>query len=221
MHVVSNWACPTGRKNSEIFREIRYVWISHGGKCAHVAFLPGGNSYVSHLPRGEIRMCWLSPREKSTSDMFGFILGRTADMDRFLPGRNLIYPGEKSHVVWCCPAGHDNSEILGFLPGRNPICVDFSWGEMRTCCTSPGEKVAGVAFQLGKNRICLIYPRAKSTSDICGFLPGENPTYADYSREEFWTCCISPREKSAPVGFLPGRHFNLSHFPRGEIHFFV
>ena len=150
MHVVSNWACPTGRKNSEIFREIRYVWISHGGKCAHVAFLPGGNSYVSHLPRGEIRMCWLSPREKSTSDMFGFILGRTADMDRFLPGRNLIYPGEKSHVVWCCPAGHDNSEILGFLPGRNPICVDFSWGEMRTCCTSPGEKVAGVAFQLGK-----------------------------------------------------------------------
>jgi hypothetical protein len=111
-----------------------------------------------------------------------------------------------------------------------PRFWDFSRGEIRYVWISPGEKCAPVALLLGRKsqvlhfswekiRICLIYPRAKSTSDICGFLPGGNPTYADYSREEFWTCCISPREKYAPVGFLPGRHFNLSHFPRGEIHF--
>jgi len=148
--------------------------------------------------------------------MFGFILGRTADMGRLFPGRNLIYPGEKSHVVWCCPAGHDNSEILGFLPGRNPICVDFSWGEMRTCCTSPGEKVAGVAFQLGKNshmfdlspgeinfRHLWISPRGKSDMQIIpgrnsghvAFLPGRNLHLSDFSRGDISTCHISPGEK--------------------------
>jgi hypothetical protein len=90
--------------------EIRYVWISPGGKCAPVAFLLARNSHVLHFSRGESRMCCISP-------------------------------GEKSHAVWSCLAGHDNSEVFGFLPGKNPICVDFSRGEMRTCCISPGEKV--------------------------------------------------------------------------------
>ena len=162
----------------------------------------------------------MSPREKS-------------DRCRFLPGRNLIYPGEKSHVVWSCPAGHDNSEILGCLPGRNPICVDFSLGEMRTCCTSPGEKFACVVLQLGKNSHMFdlspgeinfrhltmwIPPRGKS--DICRLFPRGIMDMLHFSPGEICTCRISPGETSQPVTFPPGRNsFLLSDVSPGYTNF--
>ena len=128
-----------------------------------------------------------------------------------------ISPGVKSHAVWSCLAGHDNSEVFGFLPGRNPICVDFSRGEMRTCCISPGEKRACVAFLPGGNRMLfgvaplpMIIPRfldfSRGEIDMCGFLLGRNAPMLHSSRGETRMCCISPGEKLACVTFLPRRN---------------
>jgi len=66
------------------------------------------------------------------------------------------------------------------------IGLDFSWGEMRTCCISPGGKLACVAFLPGRNSHALHLK----------FAWGETPM-----------CRISPGEKLTCVAFLLGRNW--------------
>jgi hypothetical protein len=88
--------------------------------------------------------------------------------------------------------------MCGFLLGRNAQLLHFSWGESRRCCISAGKKI----------RICLIYPRAKSTSDI---------NFVDFSQGEIRHMQIIPGRNSGHVAFLPGRNLHLSDFSRGDI----
>jgi hypothetical protein len=99
--------------------------------------------------------------------------------------------------------------MCGFLLGGNAHLLHFSWRETRMCCISPGEKVACVAFLLGKNR--MLFGVASLAMII--------PRFLDFSRGKIRYVWISPGEKCAHVAFLPGRKFNahVLHFSRGEI----
>ena len=173
------------------------VRVSPGEKSRMFAFLQGSSNMFAFLPKGNPSCSHVSRRD---SEHAGFLPGRNVNLLDFSQrNASMVYfcvrvaSSQVNLAVRASP--REKSKMFAFLPGRNPTCSHFSWGEIQHVRISPGEKCEHAGFRPGRSVNFLDFSwRNVSMVDFCARMAKKNKRTTQRKKKTQET--IRPRLRS-------------------------